>query len=154
MNKIYVDITKPKYNNIAAGFYVRDHEVIPCGTVIQHMDADKNSDKYVDFKQYDIRFIMDDYMPEVPFYTVPYSELIAKDSKGGWFGIIGENVCYFSSKLECFQVAENTDKFIADAENWRKHLTFRSDVKVFQNKAEAEKTIGFTDLDIDPPMDK
>ncbi len=148
MDKIYVDMTKPKYNNIAVGFYVKDHEVIPCGTVIQHVDADKNSDKYVDFKQYDIRFIMDDYMPEVPFYTVPYTELIAKDSKGGWFGLIDKRVCYFSSKFECFDVAESLDEFIANAESWRSSLVFRSDVKVYDSRAAAEKEIEFTEFDI------
>lgn len=147
MDKIYVDMTR--YSNQAVGIWAKDHETVPCGTSIWYMDSEKvKKEEYDKFKEYDINFIFDDYVPEAPFYTVPYTELIAKDSKGGWFGILNEKVCYFSSKLECFDIAESLDKFIENAKNWRSSLVFCSDVKIYESKAAAEKEIKFTEPDI------
>src|SRR5574342_280836 len=94
MRKVYLDRTELTG---AINVNLKDTEVIPAGTTIYRMSAYHKNEEYQKYaNDYDIQFICDDDIPHLEFYTVPYVDIMAKDSKGGFIGTDGQQ-CNFKS---------------------------------------------------------
>jgi len=156
MRKAYLDITELTEKEAISIFVGDDTEIILAGTTIYSMDVNlkKIIKKYAD--NYDIQFIFDDCIPNVEFYTIPQVDIMAIDSIGGYIGTIGQQcdiesdapICYISSELECFIVAENGIDFLKNMESWKENLKFYDKVRFYLSKTEAEKELEFIDLPI------
>lgn len=117
MRKVYLDISEI---NCAVGVIIPDAVVIPAGTTITYMpieDKNEEYDKYAD--EYDIHFIFEDDIPNLPFFTVPQVDILARDSEGGFVATIGQTsdleshapICYINSNQESFLIANNGEEF-------------------------------------------
>ena len=81
MKKLYLDAA----SNGCTAVYVKDAEVVPAGTTISSMPVKMKNREYQKYaEEYDICFIFDDHIPALPFYTVPWVDLMATDSRGGY----------------------------------------------------------------------
>ena len=121
MRKVYLNKTG---TNDCISVFVQDAEVLSAGTTIHSMSLrDKNEEyqRYAD--DYDIHFIFDDDIPAPAFYTVPQVDIMAKDSKGGFIGTVGQQsdlesdapICYINNQQECFLIAKTGKEFIMPA---------------------------------------
>ncbi|WP_245975473.1 hypothetical protein [Oceanobacillus chungangensis] len=69
----------------------------------------KNEEYQKYANDYDIQFIFDDDIPHLEFNTVPYVDIMAIDSNGGFIGTVGQQcdlesdapICYINRDLEC-----------------------------------------------------
>lgn len=152
MQKVYLDRTK---FTGAICVNLIDTEVIPAGTTIFSMSVhDKNNEYQKYANDYDIQFIFDDDIPHLEFYTVPFVEIMAKDSKGGFIGTVGQQcdldsdapICYISRDLECLIISENGKEFLSNRESWHDNLKPYDKITVYRSKAEAEMELEFIDL--------
>lgn len=88
MKKLYID-----KSDLAEGttVYIDGTEIIYTGVTMCIMPVDEKDADYQGFAdEYDIRFIFDDNIPKVDFYTVPHVDIFATDSHGGFIGTIGQ----------------------------------------------------------------
>lgn len=152
MRKVYLDKTELTG---AIGIFLKDTEIILAGTTIYSMDVSDRNEEYLRYaKDYDIQFIFDDNIPHLEFYTVPYIDIMAQDSKGGFIGTIGQEcdlesdalICYINKDLECFIISENGSDFLSNVESWRDNLKSYDKISFYSSKAEAEKELEFIDL--------
>ncbi|WP_324825604.1 hypothetical protein [Sinanaerobacter sp. ZZT-01] len=155
MKRIYLDRLE---NRGGIGIYGVDAELIPAGTTLYSMSAkDKNAEykRYAD--TYDLRFIFDDNIPEIDFYTVPHIDIFAQDSLGGLFGTIGQitdmesdsPICYIDKNKNCFFVADNLKAFLGllpSEEDWKTHNIFNHDVTFYRSKADAARSLDFLEI--------
>lgn len=103
MRKIYLDRTELTG---AIGVFSEETEIILAGTTIYSMDVSDRNEEYLKYaKEYDIQFIFDDYIPHLEFYTIPYIDIMARDSKGGFIGTIGQQCDLESDALICYIVS-------------------------------------------------
>ena len=59
-------------------------------------------------------FFEDEDIPNAPFFTVPYMELVARDRDGGWYGraeSIGDGVYCVTPDGAVFLVSEGMERF-------------------------------------------
>lgn len=154
MRKVYLDRTK---FTGAINVNLKDTEVIPAGTTIYHMSVHHKNEEYQKYaNDYDIQFIFDDDIPHLVFYTVPYVDIMAKDSKGGFIGTVGQQsdlesdapICYINRDLECLIISENGEDFLNNIESWQDNLKPYDKITVYRSKAEAKKELEFIDLSI------
>jgi hypothetical protein len=152
MRKVYLDRTKL---NGAINVNLTDTEVIPAGTTIFPMSVYHKNEEYQKVaNDYDIQFIFDDDIPHLEFYTVPYVDIMAKDSKGGFIGTVGQQcdlksdapICYINSQLECLIISENGEDFLSNIRTWQDNLKPYDKITVYRSKAEAEMELEFIDL--------
>lgn len=152
MRKVYLDKTELTG---AIGIFLKNTEIILAGTTIYSMDVSDRNEEYLKYaKDYDIQFIFDDYIPHLEFYTVPYIDIMAQDSEGGFIGTIGQQcdlesdalICYINKDLECFIISENGSDFLSNVESWRDNLKSYDKISFYPSKAEAEKELEFIDL--------
>ena len=152
MRKIYLDRTE---FTGAIGVFLEDAEIITAGTTIYSMSVNDRNDEYQRYaKDYDIHFIFDDCIPHLEFYTVPQVDIMAKDSKGGFIGTIGQScnlesdapICYINKDLECFIISENGADFLSNIESWQNNLKPYDKITFYYSKAEAEMELEFIDL--------
>lgn len=158
MRKLYLDRTE---NKACVSVFIRDAEVIPAGSTVYSMCVkDKNAEyqKYAD--EYDVRFIFDDDVPEIDFYTVPWIDLFARDSKGGFWGTLGtmtafnENapICYIDSEHRCFRAAESGHDFLKGLRENKIELKREDRVVFYKSLEDAEKELEFVKLNQKPKM--
>lgn len=158
MRKIYLDRTESK---ACTGVFVRNAEVTPAGSTVYSMSVkDKNEEyqRYAD--EYDVRFIFDDDVPKVDFYTVPWIDLFARDSKGGFWGTIGaitdfnENapICYIDSDHRCFLAADSGQEFLKGLKENKIELKRDESVVFYKSREDAEKELEFIKLNHRPQM--
>lgn len=158
MRKIFLDRTE---NKACVSVFVRDAEVIPAGSTVYSMSVkDKNEEyqRYAD--EYDVRFIFDDDVPEIDFYTVPWIDLFARDSKGGFWGTIGtmtafdENapICYIDSDHRCFRAADSGQEFLKDLRENKIELKREDSVVFYKSLEDAENELEFVKLNLKPQM--
>ena len=157
---VYYDMCE---SNGCAAILPREIEVVPAGTTLCSMSARaKNAEyqKYADI--YDLRFIFDDDIPQISFYTVPHVDIFARDSLGGLFGTIGQTtgiavvapICYISDSNECFLIANSLREFLQMLESghdWRTAMISNRDISFFQSKADAEQSFEFVDIRRESP---
>ena len=154
MIKIYFDIAKS--NGAAISFVgAEDTEIILAGTTINSMSTSEKNDeyqKYVD--DYDIQFIFDNCVPQLEFYTVPFVDIIAKDSEGGFIGSLGQQfdlegdapICYINRDLKCFIVSDNAINFLKNVGSWKEDLIPSDKTTFYSSKADAQKDLEFIDF--------
>ena len=155
MKKLFLDVTSASKNG-AIGVFLKDTEIIQAGTTIYSMPTELKDEEYQKFADcYDIHFIFDDRVPEIDFYAVPYVDIMAVDSQGGYIGTVGGltdlesefPICYIDKNRKVFRIADNFRSFVANCENWREHWKPWNDVKLFSSKNEAMKEYEFVDID-------
>lgn len=104
-----------------------------------------------------LRFIFDDDIPQISFYTVPQVDIFAKASVGGLFGTVGQTtdmygtapICYINNSKECFSVADSPKAFLqmlASGYDWKSTMLPNHDIIFFQSKADAERSLEFIDI--------
>lgn len=152
MQKVYLD--KTEFNG-AIGVSSKDIQIILAGTTIYSMSADDKNEEYLKYaNDYDIQFIFDDHIPYLEFYTVPYVDIMARDSKGGFIGTIGQQcdlendalICYINKDLDCFIISENGADFLSNVESWKDNLKPYDKISFYRSKAEAEIELEFIHL--------
>lgn len=151
---IYVDL-KANDGAGAIGFFKSKGKVIFCGSEVYAMDKSEKSGEYETFaKENDIRFLFDDFIPEVPFYTVPYTSIAALTSDGGFIASVGKpfdlydkmEIVYIAKNRKCFLITEDSTKFLSLASHWRDVLTPYDKIEFFDSKADAEKKYMIEDI--------
>lgn len=159
MRKVYVDRTE--LNGGAIFVNSKDTEFILAGTSIYSMSVYHKNEEYQKYADdYDIHFIFDDDIPHLEFYTVPYVEVIAKDSQGGFIGTVGQQChvkrdapfCYINRYLECLIISENEGDFLSNIGLWQDNLKPYDKITVYRSKAEAEMELEFIDLSDSLPL--
>ena len=152
MRKIYLDRTA---FSGAVFVNLEDTEIISAGTTTNSMGVHNRNEEYQTYaNDYDIQFIFDDDIPHLEFYTVPYVDIMAKDSKGGFIGTVGQQcdlkseapICYINKELESFKISENGKDFLSKVESWRDNMKPYDKITVYRSKAEAETELEFIDL--------
>ncbi len=155
MKKVYWDTLESKG---CAAILAKDVEVVPAGTTLYSMSVkNKNAEyqKYAD--AYDLRFIFDDDIPQVDFYTVPQVDIFARDSVGGLFGTVGQTtdigdaapVCYINKSKECFLIADSLKAFLqmlSSDGDWRTRMVPDHDIVFYKSKADAEHSLEFLEI--------
>lgn len=161
MRKVYLDMTEANCTSV----FVKDAKVIPAGTTVYSMQVKDKNEEYQRFAaEYDIHFIFDDNIPKPDFYTIPYVDIMAVDSCGGYIGTIGEMsgpesdapICYINKNRSCFLLAENFKELTENPESWKTRLKPYDEIEFFRSKAEAREKYEFPDTDIffKPPMEE
>lgn len=154
MRRVYIDRTELTGAIIVN---LKDTEVIPAGTTIFPLGVHHKNEEYQKYaNDYDIQFIFDDDIPHLEFYTVPYVDIMAKDSKGGFIGTIGQQcdlksdapICYINRHLECLIISENGEDFLRYIGTWQDNLIPCDKIAVYRTKAEAEMELEFIDLSV------
>lgn len=154
MRKIYLDRTA---FSGAIAINIEDTEIISAGTTINSMGVHDRNEEYQTYaNDYDIQFIFDDDIPHLEFFTVPHVDIMAKDSKGGFVGIVyrqcdsesDEPICYINGDLECFIIFENVEDFLSKLGTWQDNMKPYDKITVYRSKAEAETELEFIDLSI------
>ena len=152
MRKVYLDKIEIKD---CMGVFVTDAEVIPTGTTINSMSTKYKNEEYQKYADdYDIHFIFDDDIPVLPFYTVPQVDILARDSKGGFIGTVGQHsdlesdapICYINNQQNCFLIAKTGKEFLKIVNSWKHQLEPYSDIVFYGSKAEAEKELEFIEV--------
>ena len=153
MRKVYLDRTE---FTGAINVNLKDTEVIPAGTTIYPMSVNHKNEYQKYANDYDLQFIFDDDIPHIEFYTVPYVDIMAKDSKGGFIGTVGQQcdlasnapICYINRNLECLIIAKNGEDFLRDIESWQDNLKPYDKITVYRSKDKAKKELEFIDLSV------
>lgn len=152
MRNIYLDRTQ---FTGAISVSSKDTEIILAGTTIYSMSVDDKNEEYQRYADdYDIQFIFDDYIPHLEFYTIPHVDIMAKDSRGGFIGTIGQScdlesnapICYINKDLECFIISESGTDFLSNIESWQNNLKPYDKITFYRSKVEAEMKLEFIDL--------
>jgi hypothetical protein len=117
MRKVYWDACE---NNGRAAIFRADVKVIYAGTTLHPMSVKAKNKYYQEYAdKYGIRFIFDDSVPQINFYTVPQVDVFAKDRFEGLFGTVGQDteingtapICFITENRECFLVANSLKCF-------------------------------------------
>ena len=152
MRKVYLDRTA---FSGAIGFNLEDTEIISAGTTVNSMGVHDRNEEYQTYaNDYDIQFIFDDDIPHLEFFTVPHVDIMAKDSKGGFAGIVYQEcdsesdapICYINRDLECFVISENVEDFMSNIGTWQDNMKPYDKITVYRSKAEAETELEFINL--------
>ena len=152
MRNIYLDRTQ---FTGAISVSSKDTGIILAGTTIYSMSVDDKNEEYQRYADdYDIQFIFDDYIPHLEFYTIPHVDIMAKDSRGGFIGTIGQScdlesnapICYINKDLECFIISESGTDFLSNIESWQNNLKPYDKITFYRSKVEAEMKLEFIDL--------
>lgn len=163
MKKVYWDMGE---SNGRLAMITRDVEIIPAGTTLYSMRAKDKNAKYQEYAEiYDLRFIFDDDLPQVNFYTIPQVDIFAKDSAGGYFGTVGQTtdindvapICYINHNKKCFSIANSLKTFLqmlASGYDWKEAMLPDHDIIFFKSKADAEHRFEFIDIgQVSPNID-
>lgn len=135
--------------------FMKDVEIIPAGTTVYSMSVKDKNDEYDFFAdKYDIHFIFDDCIPAIDFYSIPYIDILATDSLGGFLGTLGEisdlysdaQICYIDSNKNCFVIAPNFRDLLNSPGGWREKARLCEEIVLFESKEEAMKNHKFLDL--------
>lgn len=150
MKKFYVDKTAEKE---CRGYFMKDCELIWAGSTVASAsvsERERHREEYERFaREYDVHFLFDDDAVQMEFYTVPWTEVFARDSLGGFLAILNGDaqsegtVCLISADRKCFFVAENIRAFVEKTDGWQENLKLMKRVKVFESMEDAEKEFSF-----------
>lgn len=159
MKTIYLDAVELSGRGVGGVFADTSAEITLAGTTIYSMDINLKKEYEEYANNYDVEFIFHDSIPNTEFYTVPYIDIMAIDSMGGFIGTIGQQcsiendapICYISKELECFLIAENLLSFLKNIKSWKENMILYDKVKFYHSKTEAEKELEFMDIPILDP---
>lgn len=152
MRKVYLD-----RKELPGAVNIEDTEIISAGTTIFSMSVNDRNEEYQRYaNNYDIQFIFDDNIPNIEFFTVPHVDILAKDSKGGYIGTVGQQcdlrsdapICYINRELECFIISENGEDFLSNTESWQDNLKPYDKITVYRSKEEAKRELEIIDSSV------
>lgn len=153
MKKIYLDMTD---HNRCISVFAKEAQVIPAGTTVYSMPVtDKNAEYQRFADEYDIHFIFENAAVHLNFYTIPWIDIVATDSEGGYIGTVGEMssldsdapICYIDKNRNSFLAAENFSVFLESASCWKRKLKPYDEIVFFSSKEEAQRHHEFLDID-------
>ena len=153
MKKIYLDITKA---NSCTSVFLKDAEVIFAGTTVNAMSVKHKNSEYRRFdEEYGIRFIFEDNIPTVDFYTIPMVEIFAVDNTGGFIGSVGKSTdlqediptCYIDAEKNCYLIAENGEELLKKVQRWKDEMTPYNAIEFFESLEAAQEKYEFLDRD-------
>ena len=85
-------------------------------------------------------------VPEAPFYTVPQTEVFARDSRGGYFAAADHPALdwsgplyYIDGGLVCHRLTPAGKNLAGAGESWRQTMVISGEVQVFPDRAAAEQ---------------
>ena len=117
MRTVYFDIGELDRFG-ALGFISSEAEILPAGTGIHTEQAGVRRElpRYQEMAERAgvFFFFEDEDVPNAPFFTVPYMELVARDRDGGWYGraeSIGDGVYCVTPDGAVFLVSEGMERF-------------------------------------------
>lgn len=151
MRKLYIDATQ---RNICYAVFIKDAEVVLAGTPVYVMPIKDKNEEYQHFADtYDIRFIFEDDVPKIDFYTVPMVEIFATDSAGGYIGSVGRPtdlqdnipICYIDKSRNCYLIAGNGTEFLRIAHRWKSTMKPYQDIDCLESIEMAQKKYDFLD---------
>ncbi len=155
MKKVYLDKTEIKEAMLV---FIKDVEIISSGTTINSMSIKYKNSEYQRYADtYGLKFIFDDYLPYIDFYTVPLIDIFATDSLGGMFGTIGQTtdmdeiatVCYINMNKECYLIADSLKDFLqmlSENYDWKSSMILNNNVIFYKSKADAEENLEFLEI--------
>lgn len=150
MRTIYFDMGE--LNRFGAlGLLSSEAKVLPAGTVI-HTEQAKVRKELPQYQEMAKRagvffFFEDEDIPNAPFFTVPYMELVARDRDGGWYGraeSIGDGVYCVTPDGAVFLVSEGMERFsgrLLAGEEVRELWEPVPELRVYPSKAEAAREV-------------
>lgn len=149
--KKYIDMEEWKCTSV----FIKDVDIVAAGNTVYSMQIKDKNDEYQEIaKKYDVHFIFDDNIPQIDFYTIPYIDIMATDSFGGYIGTIGEvssfesraPICYISKEKQCYMIADNFKAFMQHLDSWKNQMTLEETVVFYKTKSEAKAANEFLDL--------
>lgn len=152
MKKVYVDMTE---NKNCVSIFLKNTDVIQTGTTIYSMPVTDNNTEYQKIAdEHDVHFIFDDNIPRIDFYTIPFLDIMAIDSDGGYICTVGEisdldsnaPICYIDRCKKAFFIADNFKIFLDKIANWKSELQPYDKIQFFPSKEEARKIYEFFDV--------
>ena len=144
--KVYLDCSE---SDGPAAVISSEAEYIPAGTMVNAMPIRHKQDIMRGFSEaLDIHFIFEDKIPWVDFYAVPYLEVIATDSEGGWIGTLGEDapVVYVDKNRKCWQIAENIPCFYSIRPGWKREMIPYDGLKIYASPEAAKAELEFVEI--------
>lgn len=143
--KLYLDMTDPELAGTAV--MVKAAEIIPVGTTVYSMPvSDKNPEYDHLASDCDIHFIFDDNIPEIHFYTIPYIDIFAYDSKGGLLGSVNgrtdiesnKQIIYIDAERKCYVAGQTLKHFLSKGKNWRNSMKMWKKIQFYASADEAK----------------
>ena len=149
--RVYID--KGTHPGIIS-YFMSDYEPVWAGTTIYSMPETENNTVCQKLSaQYDVQFLFDGDIPEMSFYSVPWIEIFAKDSQGGYFAGLGGVpdldeagiILYIDIDRKVFKLADNLRQFVEEPDECKKHRTDFRDVAIFESREKAYEKFEFID---------
>lgn len=149
--RIYMDAVRRK---ACIGVFIKDAEVILAGTTVHAMPVKHKNEEYERFSEaYDIRFIFEDDVPQIDFYTVPMVEIFAVDSAGGYIGSVGQPadlqanipICYIDKDRNCYWIADNGGDFLKTVDRWKENMKPYAGIDFLESIEVAQAKYAFLD---------
>ena len=117
MRTIYIDYGEVSQSG-PLGIFSCEVQILYAGTVL-HTEQAKVRAEVPQYQEMAERagvffFFEDEDIPNAPFFTVPYMELVARDRDGGWYGraeSIGDGVYCVTPDGAVFLVSEGMERF-------------------------------------------
>lgn len=138
-----------------AGEAAKNTELIRAGTTVYSMPAsDKNAEYQEIADQFDIHFLFDDSSVHINFYTVPWVEIFAADSEGGYFATVMDScsldsygpVCYIDKNHNAYYIADNFRTLLERLSCWKEQMKPCDKIQFFASKDEAGQHYEFLDM--------
>ena len=124
-------------------------KVVPAGTAINAMPVKYRDETYMQLEEkLDIRFIFKDTVPDVPFYAVPYVEVVAFDHFGGFLAVQDEGpLLYIDREWNCFYVAPEVRSLLTLESNWREAMVPYPGLRLFSSREAAMVELEFIEIE-------
>ncbi|MGN0395079.1 MAG: hypothetical protein ACI4EF_06930 [Coprococcus sp.] len=130
-------------------------KLIAAGTTVYTMSVSEKNAEYDAIADIgDIHFIFDDHVPEVTFYAVPWIDIFATVSDGGYLATYGEitdieshsRILYISKDGEIRIAAPHLRKLISQKKSWKNNMQKTKMVKLYASKEEAMQELPFFNI--------
>lgn len=150
--KIYLDKTDPSLGCTAV--YSSEAEIIPAGTTVNSMPVSDKNEEYASLDDtLDIYFIFDDNIPVIDFFTIPYIDIFAYDSKGGLLGSVNEMtdldsmapIVYINPDHKCYKAGQTLKHFLTKGKHWQNGMKTWKKIRFFGSAEEANQMLLFFD---------
>ncbi|MDO4468068.1 MAG: hypothetical protein Q4C49_13890 [Bacillota bacterium] len=133
--------------------------IVPAGTTMYTMPVSDKNEEYKNLAvSNDIHFIFEDHVPAIDFYTIPYIDIFAYDSNGGFLGTVNEmtdlestaQIIYIDNEHKCYVAGQNMKHFLSKGKNWRNNMKRWSKVQFFASVEEAKVKLPFYHIYLRP----
>ena len=127
-----------------------DIELKNAGTIVAGQSRDNFAPNWAE--GLDIQMILEGEEPKAPFYSVPFLNIFATDSQGGFFagGDLADpsRVYYIAADWTVFRVADTLEDFLANKKRCieEKRKVPSEEVTIYPSLAEAKKELEFVEL--------